>query len=251
MSTSQHAEYEVRPGLPDIVSLGIRLWGKPTKRTPSRVLFGTNGSKCIELAPINLWFDHEANVGGGYCALYKLNFGKLPEAKPSNKRIVDSYDYVNADGKLLFQVIRYEPKDFRQRRPDGNGGWIWKMAGVEKVLYRLPQVIAAIADNRLVFVAEGEKGVAAIERLGFTGTCSPGGAGKWRAEYSPWLRDADVVLLPDNDDAGRKHVEQVAGFLDGIAAAHPECSRCRDCRRKATSPTGSRPAATGKRSQNW
>ena len=211
------ATFEVPPGLPDIVSLGIRLWGEPTERTPGKVLFGAHGSKCIRPAPTNTWFDHEARVGGGYIDIYKLNFGKLPEAKPSNKRIVETYDYVNADGQLLFQVVRYEPKDFRQRRPDGKGGWIWKMDGVEKVLYRLPQVIAAIADTRLVFVAEGEKGVAAIERLGFTGTCSPGGAGKWRGEYSPWLRDADVILLGDNDDAGRKHVEQVAGFLRGIA----------------------------------
>ena len=95
---------------------------------------------------------------------------------------------------LLFQVVRFEPRDFRQRRPDKRRGWLWNMAGVERVLYRLPKVTKAVVDGVTVYVAEGEKGVAAIEALNRTGTCSPGGAGKWRVEYTEWLRGADVVL---------------------------------------------------------
>jgi hypothetical protein len=68
--------------------------------------------------------------------------------------------------------------------------------------------------------------------LGVMATTNAGGAHKWRSEYSESLRGADVVLLPDNDKAGRDHAAAVATALTGIAnririldiAAHwPEC----------------------------
>jgi hypothetical protein len=241
MSTSQHAGYQVPPGLPDIVSLGIRLWGEPTKRTPGKVLFGTHGSKCVQPAPTNTWFDHEENIGGGYCALYKLNFGRMPPkakaARPaSQKRIADTSGYTNANGDLLFQVVRYEPKAFMQRRPDGKGGWIWKMAGVQLVPYRLPAVIAAIKQKHTIFIAEGEKGVQSLESIGLVATCSPGGAGKWSSQYNSIFASADIVILPDNDPQstmpdgtlrwhpdgspvlpGQDHAADVARNLSGIA----------------------------------
>lgn len=43
------------------------------------------------------------------------------------------YDYVDADGKLLYQVIRKHGKKFLQRRPDGVGGWIWNLRGMTPV----------------------------------------------------------------------------------------------------------------------
>jgi putative DNA primase/helicase len=53
---------------------------------------------------------------------------------PSKPRVVATYDYHDAEGKLVYQVVRLAPKDFRQRRPDSNGGWIWNMTGVERLL---------------------------------------------------------------------------------------------------------------------
>jgi hypothetical protein len=56
------------------------------------------------------------------------------------RQIVKTYDYCDADGTLLYQVCRLEPKDFRQRRPDGNGGWKWGLEeNQRRVLYRLPE----------------------------------------------------------------------------------------------------------------
>ena len=124
----------------------------------------------------------------------------------TNPRIVNTYDYQDAEGALLFQVVRYEPKDFRQRRPDGRGGWLWKTKGVRQVLYRLPQL--QDADN--VLVVEGEKDVQSLERLGFTATCNPGGADKWRPGFSKSLKGKRVVILPDNDRPGQEHARQVA-----------------------------------------
>lgn len=142
-----------------------------------------------------------------------------PSAEAVKPRIVATYDYTDADGKLLFQVCRYEPKGFKQRRPDGNGGCDWNMDGVERVLYKLPRVLKSVRDLADVFVVEGEKDVAAFENRDLCATCNPGGAGKWKTSYSETLRDANVTIIADKDEPGRKHAAQVRDALQGIAAS--------------------------------
>jgi hypothetical protein len=131
--------------------------------------------------------------------------------------VVASYPYFDERGETLFVVDRYDPKGFRQRRPDGNGGWQFSLGDVRRVPYRLPEVIEAVASERPIFIAEGEKAVQALEQIGVTATCSPGGAGKWRKEYSDHLKDAYVVILPDADEPGEQHARSVAASLGGIA----------------------------------
>ena len=120
-------------------------------------------------------------------------------------RILATYDYTDESGKLLYQALRFEPKDFRQRRPDGEGGWVWKLDDVRRVLYRLPELTEALANDRPVFVVEGEKDVDALWNIGIPATCNPQGAGKWRDEYSGHFKGATVHVIPDNDDPGRAH----------------------------------------------
>jgi hypothetical protein len=142
------------------------------------------------------------------------------------------YDYSDEHGYLLFQVVRFEPKDFRQRRPDGKGGWLWSLGNTRRVLYRLPEIAEAVALERTIFIAEGEKAVEALVRIGIPATCSPGGAGKWRDEYSEHLKGAVVVILPDHDEAGEQHCEAIAKSLKGVA------SRVRVLRLPGLSPKG-------------
>jgi 5S rRNA maturation endonuclease (ribonuclease M5) len=130
-------------------------------------------------------------------------------------RIAGEYPYVDETGKLLFQVVRYEPKSFRQRRPDGKGGWQWNLNGTRRVLYRLPEVLAA----KSVLVCEGEKDAETAQALGLVATCNSGGAGKWREEYSESLRGKRVVIIADADEPGRKHAQQVAASLSGKATS--------------------------------
>jgi 5S rRNA maturation endonuclease (ribonuclease M5) len=137
----------------------------------------------------------------------------FPEVGPA-PRMVAEYNYLDERGELLFQAVRYEPKGFRQRRPDGNGGWNWNLNGTRHVLYSLPEVINAES----VLVVEGEKDVEAARKLGLTATCNSGGAGKWRDEYSETLRGKRVAIIADADEPGRKHVQQVATSLHGKAA---------------------------------
>ena len=134
------------------------------------------------------------------------------------REIVAAYNDCDETGALLFQAVRFEPKDFRQRAPKPEGGWIWSTKGVRLVLYRLPELLAA-DPAAPVFIAEGEKDVDNLHHLGLVATCNAGGAGKWRTEFAEHLEGRHAVLLPDNDDAGRKHMDQVGRSLVGKAAS--------------------------------
>src|SRR5262249_7601016 len=106
-------------------------------------------------------------------------------------------------------VVRFVPKDFRQRRPDGNGGWLWTMKGIRRVLYRLDR----LRGREAVVIVEGERDVDRLWADGIPATCNPGGAGKWLPEYPAMLKAAGaqrVVVIPDNDAPGRDHAVVVA-----------------------------------------
>lgn len=137
-------------------------------------------------------------------------------AKPARPlgRIVATYDYTDHTGKLVYQVVRFEPKDFRQRCPAVGGGWCWHIYGVPRVLYRLPQVLETVTRGGLVVVCEGEKDADRVATLGLCATTCCQGACAWQDIYSETLRGARLVaVLPDNDEPGRLHAEQVARSL--------------------------------------
>lgn len=123
------------------------------------------------------------------------------------------YQYRDLSGAVIHETLRYEPKDFRQRRPDDQGGYIWSLQGIEPVLYRLPEISAAIAQGTPVFLTEGEKDADNLVKLGFEATTSAMGAGKWRDSYTVALRGAVVCICPDNDAAGFAHAANVASEI--------------------------------------
>ncbi len=133
--------------------------------------------------------------------------------------IVATYPYHDQTGSLIFEVVRKVPKAFVQRRPDERGGWIWNLKGVERVPYRLPELLAGIQDARTIYIVEGEKDADNLASVGLVATTAPGGAGKWRPEYSAHFEGARVVILPDNDNPGKRHAQAVAVALNGTAAA--------------------------------
>ena len=143
-----------------------------------------------------------------------------PDKSKPERRIVTTYDYTDETGKLLFQVVRYDPKGFTQRKPNGQGGWIWKgIPEAEKVLFNLPAVIDAIQRHETIFIVEGEKDCLTLKSLSLTATCNSGGAGKWLPQYSETLKGADVVVIPDRDAVGMSHALMVASDLNGTAAS--------------------------------
>src|SRR5262245_44051586 len=167
------------------------------------------------------------------------------QAKP-RYNIDKVYDYKDENGDLLFQAVRKRladpakfpdapKKDFKQRAPDGKGNWVWSLQGIRRVLYRLPELLAADPDAT-VWIPEGEKDVDRLRSLGLIATCNPMGAGKWLDEFSDFLIGRDCVILPDNDPqavdingqprfhpdgcpihSGQDHAQEVAASLHGKA----------------------------------
>ena len=212
-----------------IARVAAKLIGEPNKSLSkgSDVRYGTHGSLSIDTEK-ETFYDHEAKEGGGIVDLvcrqndcsrleagkWLIEHGYMQDQPAQQPRQVAAYDYNDADGVLQFQVVRYEPKTFKQRKPDG-AGWSWSVRGVEQVPYRLPQLLAQ--PDAVVLVVEGEKDVDRLASIGMVATCNAGGAGKWGATHSKHLQSRDVVVLPDNDDAGRDHAQKVLKSLQGIA----------------------------------
>jgi hypothetical protein len=154
-------------------------------------------------------------------AALALSWGDLFDVDSSHNgkpEITAEYPYTDEQGNLLFQVVRYSPKSFRQRRPDGAGGWTWKLDNVRRVPYRLPELIAGVARNRWIIVVEGEKDADRLVREGFVATCNSGGAGKFLPSFAPHFKGAKVAILPDCDKPGRAHAQKVASLLSPVAS---------------------------------
>jgi hypothetical protein len=139
-------------------------------------------------------------------------------------RLAACFPYCDESGTLLYQHVRGEHKEFAFRRPDplSRSGWRWNLDGVQRVLYRLPEVVKAPPDA-VIFVTEGETDADALVAAGEVATTTDAGAltgsGKkrWLPEWSEALRVRDVLVTADRDQPGRVHARHVAASLDGIA----------------------------------
>lgn len=197
------------------------------------VAIGKNGSVIVKChAPAGCGVSSVVSaLGLVWADLFPRKEKKLMSGSRS---IICEYDYQNELGELLFQVIRYDPKGFSQRRPnpefnsalprnDGNQKFLPGVEGVRRVPYRLPQLINALKQNpqRWVLVLEGEKDVDLALKHGMAATTNPMGAGKWADAYSEFLRGANVAVWPDEDpidpktgqSAGLHHAEMVCESL--------------------------------------
>jgi hypothetical protein len=214
--------------------------------------FGKYGSLSIDLTK-NSWYDHEEKEGGGLFDLIKREEGFTTDAQCYEwleregfkekgekvyRRIVRCYDYTDEDGTLLFQCVRYEPKKFSQRQPrenvDGKSGWVWKITqgeytdkatgekiqlerDVRFVPYKLSELVEGIANGHTVYFVEGEKDVEALQQWNLTATTNPMGANKFHDDLLPYFKGADVVVIANNDKAGKEHIELVAFKLCSVA----------------------------------
>ena len=135
------------------------------------------------------------------------------------ERITRTYDYRN------YQVARFHsPKDFRHFHLDEAGRRVWKMTRadgtkIELRLYRQDELAADMTTRRRkdkpkkCLILEGEKDVDAAREIGLPATTNSAGAKKWRHRHSALLQEAgveEIVIIPDNDETGRTHADQVA-----------------------------------------
>ena len=224
--TSQSVD-TIDPAITSAVEAAI--WQRQAKREGAEVRFLCPSHKDTHPSARyhpekQTWYCDVCKIGSGILDLaHRLDIPTPERAdgrrqRRPGKRIIAIYDYRDETGEMLYQAIRYEPKDFKQRRPDGKGGYIWNLVSTRLVLYRLPELIATGPDVT-VYVVEGEKDADNAAKAGILATTSAMGAGKWREEYADLLRGRRVVILPDNDDPGRAHAEKAARSLYGLAAS--------------------------------
>ena len=211
-------------------------WGEPNAKLSisGRTLrWGNKGSKELDLIK-KTWYSFEDEVGGGIVDLVRRygnlgisgsvadvlerEFGIQKQAQKAlepKQYIQRIYSYFDADGAEAYQVCRMYPKSFRQRRPDGRGGYIYKMDGVEPLPYNLPGIMKN--PDQPVFVVEGEQCADALIEAGLVATTSHGGAGKWLDAHAQHLVGRNVVVMPDNDEVGLRHADTVIASLWGKA----------------------------------
>ena len=233
------------------------LLGEPNKSLSSRheLRYGSRGSLSIDLTK-GVWRDHETGEGGGVLALvareahgepkrwlelhgFHIDGAKTNGAAKPQRKIIGTFDYRDLDKRLLFQVVRYEPKDFRQRRPDPEkpDGWNWSTKGAQQVPYKLPEIAKAIENSETIVIVEGETNVELLWKLGIPATCNAGGAGKWSNDLNVYFKNANIIIIPDfdpqkvnpktkepmfHDDGrpvlpGQDHALDIARKLTGIA----------------------------------
>ena len=191
------------------------------------VAFCTDEDYAGELTETHKDTDAYMHVLAGNCRCGTRHDGEAwAEPKgPAKGTIVATYPYMNQFGQLGYQVVRFDPKDFRQRRPkvdqprdDHGEDWDWSLKGVTRTLYRLPELIAA-PHTETVFIVEGEKDCDRLRSLGLTATTNAQGAKKWQDDFGPWLIGRNVAIIADNDEKGREHVAKVARNVAAFAAS--------------------------------
>ena len=217
-----------------IEQIARHYWGEPKEKRGHELRWGNHGSRSVDLRK-GTWFDFEANEGGGVIDMVRVNEGaqlrSLPDilekqfgiAKQVQQTIQPArymskaYDYIDEHGECIYQVVRYEPKTFRQRRPDGKGGWVWNVKDVTPVPYNLPGIMAD--KDAAIWVVEGEKCAQLLIKQGFVATTNHGGAKNWSADLNKWFAGRNVIVLPDADAAGTRHAEVVVSNLYPVAKA--------------------------------
>jgi len=168
-----------------------------------------------------LWPEPQSRFNAGWSS------SRITAGTKAERHVVAEYDYTDEAGVLLYQVLRYEPKDFRQRYPDGFGGWTWKK-GARQVLYHLTEVL----DAAIVFVVEGEKDVEALRERGFVATTAAGGAkAPWIPAFTDALRGREVIIWPECGHAWAREGTARGRRALGRRCANPRnrSGRCEGC----------------------
>ena len=205
------------------------LLGEPNERFSkgSELRWGSFGSLSVDLEK-GTFFDHEVGEGGGLVDLirregkdrssYLTELGMDSPTQPAQigPRIIKTYTYFNKLGDEIYQVCRYEPKTFRPRRKTSQG-YVMGLQGVTPLPYNLPSILSQA--QKAIFIVEGEKDADKLTEMGFLATCNSGGAGNWNKALNEYFEGRDVVMIPDQDTAGEKHLQTVLHNLQDLAKA--------------------------------
>jgi hypothetical protein len=147
--------------------------------------------------------------------------GVLPGREQSGEawRVSGVYEFTDESGAVLYRTRRHEhpskPKRYTAERPDGHGGWIDKIGDARRVLYRLPELLAADPAEP-VYLVEGERKADKLAAMGFPATAIAFGCKGWRKCYAEALAGRTVAVLPDNDEPGRAFAETARAAIEEV-----------------------------------
>ena len=135
-----------------------------------------------------------------------------PDHSAKNEIRKQTYDYADTNGSLLYRKTRIDyddgTKSFYFNQPDGTKG----VKGIQRVPYNLPNVLKA----QTVYFVEGEKCADAINKEGRTATTLDSGSNsQWLPEYNSYFDGKTVIIIPDNDEPGKKYAHLIAGKIPG------------------------------------
>lgn len=136
---------------------------------------------------------------------------------PASRNVEAEYPYVTENGELAYLVRRFRGKKIRQFHRNDDGRLVAGRGDAPTVPYRLPDVIQANRAGDTIYIVEGEKDADTLASHGLTATCNVGGAGKWTDNLDGWFAGARVVILPDNDEPGRRHAQDIHRHLQDVA----------------------------------
>lgn len=145
----------------------------------------------------------------------QLRWTDLTTNTSSTREEPVTYLYQTQDGQPLYRVIRTPDKKFWQQRLDATTGeWINGLAGLERTLYHLPEILEAIKNRTPIWICEGEKDADRLRQHGHIATCNSGGAGKFTEHMADLLTDARFInIVADNDEPGHAHATHISQLL--------------------------------------
>jgi hypothetical protein len=128
------------------------------------------------------------------------------------------WHYTDEEGISLFIKQRFKTfdskgKTYKTLRVMPDGTRVGKLGDCRLVPYKLPELRQATAAGRVVYITEGEKAADALGSLGVVATTSHAGAGGWNDDLNQYFKDANVVVVPDNDLVGWHYAQKVTEAL--------------------------------------
>ncbi|MBA4092063.1 MAG: hypothetical protein C0494_15935 [Sphingobium sp.] len=223
--------------------VALKLYGEPNAKLskPNELRWGSHGGRIVYLDS-GSFFDAEAGERGGTLDLLRhaagldkaqamrwLSDNGLIDESPAQgggssavrlstgQRVVATFNFVQ-DGAILYRKHRIEPgregrsKEFFYDHPDGRGSWRAGRGGAKQVPYRMDQLAAS---NGPILMAEGEKQADKLASWGFVATSIK----DWLPDFASSIAGRAVVILPDNDDDGRKQAARVKKLAEDAGCA--------------------------------
>ena len=201
---------------------------KILRKSPSEWRIGNKGSLSLDLNK-DCFYDHEHSKGGGVLDLIQ-HLGRASNAQeaaqflednglienkrsasPKSKKPLREHIYVDGSGKNVRKSVKYTDGSWKQFRWTEES-WKPGVKGVPNPPYGLYRLLNDPEDY-LCFIFEGENDVERAWKFGLSATCNSGGANNWKTEQSEWLKDRKICIVPDHDEAGKKHAKSVEHSL--------------------------------------